>query len=263
MDILINLKNNKILYENKEISIIFDNNENLWFNSKDISLILGYKCGKEGFQTNVDKEHKKCLSTIDTTHNIKKHNDSIYIDEEGLGYGLIKSRKTNCKKFTDWCFKFAIPLIKKIKYEQQQSIISNEFNNLKCNLNYLEKINNIFEYNIKNKIHTNDKSMLYISENIDDDIYYSIYIINNENDINKINSSMIYNKQKIIYKKEIYHSRYFELYIRQKLFNYILRIDNNIEIYKCDINCIIDIINECLKLFNTIVLNNTNNNICI
>lgn len=260
MDILKNIENNKIIYNNKEISIIFDNNEILWFNANDVSVILEYKYNKDGVHSIVDKEHKTQLFEIKTDAIVNKHRNSLYLNEEGLKIALKRSRKEIAKQLSYWCFNCVIPLIKKFEYNKIKNNIQKEYQTLQNNLEYLEKKNTIFKNNIQKNNLNYKNAIICITENINEEIYYNIYIITDENIINVINKKMIYNKQKIIYKKEICYPHHFELCVKQKLFNNMINYENDVELYSCNIEEINECINEYSMNFSKIILNNIKNN---
>lgn len=55
---------NTITFENNRIIVISDNNNQIWFNAKQICLSLKYKEPKKAIMTNVEKEEKIQLKNM-------------------------------------------------------------------------------------------------------------------------------------------------------------------------------------------------------
>jgi superfamily II DNA or RNA helicase len=88
-----------IMYDNiiNKVHNIYDNNNILWFNAKQICISLNYKQAKKKISKYVDQEDKIQLKNMDISFDISQQPDSIYINESGL-YSLLITSRTNIKK---------------------------------------------------------------------------------------------------------------------------------------------------------------------
>ena len=105
---------NKLLkYEDKEISIIFDSNGDVWFGLRDTLKVLDYKNYKKALQNiyisknNRKKQNKINLPKVPLEGYLQKnkHPDTIFINESGLYQLLSNSTKPIAKLFMNKYFK--------------------------------------------------------------------------------------------------------------------------------------------------------------
>lgn len=102
---------------------IIKNDNNIWFNGKNIAIILGYKNSRKAIYDHVDCEDKTPLYMLKSKGNdserfIKNFKNTIYINESGLYSLLLKSNKSKAKVFKYWLTKDILPEIRKnCKYE--------------------------------------------------------------------------------------------------------------------------------------------------
>jgi len=148
---------NKILkYGEKEISIIFDSNGDVWFGLRDTLKVLDYKNYKKALQNiyisknNRKKQNKINLPKVPLEGYLQKnkHPDTIFINESGLYQLLSNSTKPIAKLFMNKYFTEIMPQIRKTgKYEvskKEMKKIKNlnkKLDNYKQELSHLEKIN--------------------------------------------------------------------------------------------------------------------------
>ena len=107
MSIIIDIFNNLLKYNEKEIFIVIDINNQIWFKLKDILKILNYKNLKKAlYISSISDINKKTYVNIQmypsrgtSVHNIHKY--TIFIDEAGLYKLLTNSTKELAKKFRD------------------------------------------------------------------------------------------------------------------------------------------------------------------
>lgn len=86
------MKKNKII-------VIIDNDNEIWFNAKQICISLKYNEPRKAISNNVDKIQ---LKNINISFEIKQQPDSMYINETGLYSLLFSSRTAKAKKFIKW-----------------------------------------------------------------------------------------------------------------------------------------------------------------
>ncbi len=116
MSIIIDIFNNLLKYNEKEIFIIVDMNNQIWFKLKDILKILDYNdLARTVSRLKVDNKKYfsdiKVLPSMAVPLNFQK--TTIFIDEAGLYKLLTNSTKELAKKFRDEVFSNILPSIRK------------------------------------------------------------------------------------------------------------------------------------------------------
>jgi len=82
------LKENYIKFKNNNIKVIIDNDDNIWFNGKDVGVTLGYSNTRDAIHKHVDNDDKTTLNKINTDVKKGKYSQNVYLSESGL-YSLI------------------------------------------------------------------------------------------------------------------------------------------------------------------------------
>ncbi len=72
------LNKNIIKFENSSIHFIIDNNDNIYFNGKDVASALGYANKKKAIIDHVDNDDKIKLEDINISIDVDKHPHSMY-----------------------------------------------------------------------------------------------------------------------------------------------------------------------------------------
>jgi len=235
-------KYNTITFENNKIIVIIDNNNNIWFNAKQICLSLKYKQTTKAISNNVDSNDKIQLKNMNINFSIKQQPDSIYINESGLYSLLISSKTIRAKKFNKWITNDVLPKLRKNNiYSSDEGIT-----NLLKKINELETKNKLLENDLKLEKFP-DGAIVYVVEDtdIDGELYYKIGKTDNMNKRIKIyNTHSIHNK-KVVYYIELQCPLQLETCIRSMLYKY--RFKNKKDYFKCSLNKIINAFNKCIE----------------
>ena len=112
-EIFSTLDENYIMFEDKKITVIIDNDDNTWFNANETAKALGYAYPKDTINSNIDKSDKIKLSDINFNIKINKHPHSIYLSESGLYSLMLTSKLKKTKKFKLWITQEVLPSIRK------------------------------------------------------------------------------------------------------------------------------------------------------
>lgn len=107
-------------YENNNIVIVVDKNMKVWCRGKDVATALGYSRTTTAIATNVSKKYKIALAAVcqRAGTQLKIDPKTIFIDQTGILQLIVKSRKPECEKFSEWLTEEVIPSIMKTgKYE--------------------------------------------------------------------------------------------------------------------------------------------------
>ena len=99
-----------------EITMIQDDDNDVWFKGCDVASILGYEDKKQAIRKNVEMEDKMKLNELvgclgDTPLNSQPH--SVFINESGLYSLILRSKLDGAKKFKRWVTKDVLPSIRK------------------------------------------------------------------------------------------------------------------------------------------------------
>ena len=169
MSSIIDTFENLLKYNNKEVFIVLNVNNEIWFKMKDVLKILEYSSIKKAiYKLNIDKKFKlkykyiKVYPLRDTPLNAQPN--SIFINESGLYQLLSNSTKPIASKFRDELFTTILPSIRKtgiyklkIKDNKKLKKLNKKF---KEELNYYEDkhiynpTNNSYIYILKKNIGT-------------------------------------------------------------------------------------------------------------
>lgn len=193
MEKMIDIKNNKCKFNNKDILIVIDNDNNTWFKGKDIANILEYKDTDQSLRKNIDKDDKEILENIIPVSQTGMKNyekNTIFINESGLYSLILSSKKEEAKLFKKWITKEVLPSIRKYgEYKIKKDIIKiynagikHKDNIIKMKDEYIEKLNLTNELAIKalekrnNEI--NEIKPKYVPDTINKSLLNMICIIN-------------------------------------------------------------------------------------
>ena len=99
---------NELKYNNKEIVVLRDSTNMIWFNGYNVCKILGYGTPKDIIRKSVNKKHIKYLKNIFNDYKLypNAQPNSIYLNESGLYTLLIRSKKPKAEKFFLWVVVF-------------------------------------------------------------------------------------------------------------------------------------------------------------
>jgi len=233
---------NTITFEKNKIIIIIDNDNEIWFNAKQICISLKYRYPKQVIINNVDKEDKIQLKNMNISFEIKQQPDSMYINETGLYSLLFSSRTEKAKKFIKWIKKEVLPEMRRSNIYSSDK----EITKLLQKINVLETKNKLLQNDLKVEKFP-DGAMVYIVEelDIDDEIYYKL---GKTDDMNKriqiYNTHSIHNK-KVVHYVELECPLQLETCIRSMLYKY--RFKNRKDLFKCSLTRIKRAFTECMN----------------
>lgn len=126
MDLIIeNLENNNMFnFNGKQLNVLTDIHDEIWFNAKEIAKLLGHKNTKKAIKNLVDDKYKKYLSNIELTKKINDHPQTIYINESGFYLFIMNSETKESEKFSQWIADTILPSIRKhsfVKLEKDKN----------------------------------------------------------------------------------------------------------------------------------------------
>jgi prophage antirepressor-like protein len=154
MSSLINVYENLLKYNDKEVFIILDINNEIWFKLKDIFKLLGYINSRKAVQeAQVNNKYKKKYKYIKVYPSegtpLNAQPTSIFVNEAGLYQLLYNSHKPLAEKFRNELFMEILPTIRKTgayKMKEKDNNKLKEINNkLKTKIKKLEEENNYYE----------------------------------------------------------------------------------------------------------------------
>jgi len=248
MTIFETLENNYILFENKKIGIIIDNNDKIWFNGNEITKALGYIDLKYTLKFHVKKNDKKQLKYINYDETIKKHPQTIYLSEAGMYRLILRSNKQKALKFSDWVTNDVLPSIRKYGYYKMKKQFEKDKDNLLEKINYLEKQNKLMINDMKKNKYP-DGALVYIIDYSDEDEKLDgIYRLGSTDNLKT--RKQIYNTHTLHNRNVAHH--YFsdkpeqlEYCIRSMLYDF--RYKNRKDFYICDFKTIQKAFKNCVN----------------
>ncbi len=103
-------------FQTKQITMIKDDDMNVWFKGYDVATILGYKNSRDALKKHVDFDDKLKVEDITTVafcdaSKIKKN--IIFINESGLYSLILRSKLEAAKQFKRWVTSEVLPSIRK------------------------------------------------------------------------------------------------------------------------------------------------------
>lgn len=126
MDNIIDIKNNKLNFNNKEVYIILDKDNEPWFKGKDICKILEYERSRDAISRHIDEEDKVKYKEFPEAvkHGVENIDvKTIFINESGLYSLILSSKLPQAKEFKRWVTKDVLPSIRKTgEYKLQKEL---------------------------------------------------------------------------------------------------------------------------------------------
>jgi prophage antirepressor-like protein len=120
MSSIIDVFDNLLKINNKEVFIVLDINNEIWFKMKDVLKVLDYSNSRKAVQLiKINKDYKLKYKNIPlypsrgTTSILNIHAKTIFINEAGLYQLLSNSTKPVASKFRDELFTTILPSIRK------------------------------------------------------------------------------------------------------------------------------------------------------
>ncbi len=262
MSVLIDVFNNLLKYNEQEIFIVVDKNNQIWFKLKDILKLLGYTNLKKALYSSfIDDKNKKKYSSLKVypsrgTPVMNLQPNAIFIDESGLYKLLTNSKKDLAEKFRNDVFSNILPSIRKTgKYNIEDKNKIKELNkeiidlkNNQRNIKYptgkaiyvIKKITNKKKYyKLGYTKDLNKRLKVYNTAN-PNKILYKYYCLIEDDSIDKCIKNVFKNKE-FIKNKEYYVTNL------KEIINVINKCDKRIKTICCGY-CL-----KCNKLDNIIV----------
>lgn len=246
---MIDIFNNLLKYNKKQIIVIIDNNDVPWFSAIDVAEILGYVETDKAIRMHVrtiDKEKfinlKQYMKIIPS--NMQPH--AIFINESGLYSLIFESKKPFAETFRNWVTAEVLPSIRKTGYYRIEEKYQKQINSLNVKLQEVKKENRILKHNQKRKKY-NKTGMVYVIRNINStkNLYKIGKTMNFNKRLNVYNTSVPDNME-VLFTLEVNDPEAVELCMKALLKKNIYR--NNKEYYKSSLVKIKEVISKCDKL---------------
>lgn len=255
-DVFQELDNNYITYNNSKIHIIIDNNDEIWFNARQIAKILEYKDIKNAIKVHVDSNDVIQLKYINYKKNnddIKPHPNSKYFNEAGLYSLIISSRMPIAKKFKYWITHEILPSIRKYGYYKLKKETDIEINNLLHKINYLVDKNKQIKNDLRKKTYPNGGIIYAIDYSTEYENIYRIGMSQNMNLRKKIYDTHTLHDRKVVFIKETKCPIRLECCLKAMLYDF--RFGNKKDFYVCSLKDIKLSVNKCIRNLNCIKQN--------
>lgn len=126
-----------LTYQNKHLKVLFDEDGEVWFKSKDVADILGYKNQSQACSKYVMDSDKQEFKTFNDTG---EHPSTIFINHSGLLSLILCSNLRVVKNFKHWVTSELLPSVLKHGEFTFDNVNSEENLRLKEELEYTKRI---------------------------------------------------------------------------------------------------------------------------
>lgn len=151
MTTLLDLYNGVLHYNDKDIAIVIDDDNMIWFYATQICKILEYKSINKTLHDNVRSDNKTTYGQIKIfsmyKYNIQDH--AVFINEYGLYDLVMRSRMKNAKGFQEWINDAVLPAIRKTGDYLSDAPMKKKLKEMNLELNDYKKKVKILEDNQK------------------------------------------------------------------------------------------------------------------
>jgi len=267
---IIDLFNNILKYDGKEIRVIIDDVGLPWFNGSNVANILEYENGPDALKKHVKDKNKKILKDLVKDYKNLYPNAqpySVYIKESGL-YSLLKSsHMEKADKFRDWIYEEVLPslihtgvykLSEKQMKEQQKIMF--KLNKFKTENKVLSRKVEILENNMRKEKYPNG-GVVYIYQTVDKKDTNMHKIGKSDKVHGRIRSSntTVADNVEVLYILKVDNPVGVETCLKGVLHQY--RYRNKKDYYKCELETIKDVIVKCNNLIKSVTCNKCKKNI--
>ncbi|MBF0583684.1 MAG: Bro-N domain-containing protein [Magnetococcales bacterium] len=97
-------------FEEKQVRVILDEQNNPWFNAGDVCAVLGYVNSRDAIAKHVDEDDVAKRDIIDSLGRFQQTN---HLNESGLYALIFGSTKEEAKRFKRWVTSEVLPSIRK------------------------------------------------------------------------------------------------------------------------------------------------------
>lgn len=242
------LSKNYILFENSIISVIIDNDDKLWLNSRELAKAIGYSDPKSAIKVHTDKDDRIQLKNINHSININQQLQTVYLSEAGLYKLVLRSKLDKTKKFVEWVTNIVLPSIRKFGYFKMKKVYENEKGNLLEKNNYLNEQTKKMKIDMK-KTKYPEGALVYVIDYSDEDKNVEgIFRIGKTNNLKNrkliYDTHMLHNKNVIL---KAHHSNPIQLETCLRSLLYDFRYKNRKDFYICSLKNIKKAFNKCIK----------------
>ena len=257
MNIYESLNKNYIRYGRTIIHVIFDENNEIWFNAMNTTTALSYKNNKAALRKHVNRYNIVVLKHLTKEYSkYKQHPNSLYINEAGLYSLIMRSRMPKAIKFAEWITEEVLPSIRKFgSYKLKQGYEKQLFD-VMDKINYLTKENEkIKRENVKMRGDLKKETfpiggLVYVIDYTTAD--HEVYRIGKTNNMHlrkKIYDTHTLHKHKVVYLQETDCAVKLESCVRSVLYDY--RYGKK-DFYECSLLKIKKAFKSCLRSFSCV-----------
>ncbi len=116
------------IFQNNDIPIILDKNNNIWFQALPICAILNYSNKHKAIYSHVEPDDIRQYHKIELI-NKDFHHKSLFITESGLYCLVLKSKQKEALDFQKWIIRDVLPNIRKYGEYKLKKELKEELNN--------------------------------------------------------------------------------------------------------------------------------------
>ena len=270
MSSIVDIYNGILKYNNSDIVIVIDDNNEIWFYAKQVAKILGYKSTREIIKKHVDPLNSVNYESIKTyskyLYNVQDH--ATFINQSGMYELVLRSKKPTAIDFKRWLTYTVIPSIKNTGKYEMNSNTYKKMTDVNNKLKEYKKRIKVLEYNQKKPTYSQGGYVYVIKPTNIPEKTYKIGKTNNiKKRLNTYNTSLP-DKMKVVYKIAADDPTAVEHCIKGTISH--LQYRKNKEFYKINKKTLINVVKKCathvkksksLKRMHTMnIVDNSDNN---
>lgn len=240
-----------ILYGKQHITVLIDENDDIWFNAKQTAKSLGYLDPRNTIRNQVNRKDIVQLKYINhIINNYSGHPQTLFLSETGLYTLIFKSRMKQARIFTEWVTGEVLPSIRKYGSYKLKKTYEDERTGLLAKINFLEKQQKNMKADMKKEKFPNGALVYVIDYSTDDEEIYRIGKTNNMKLRKQVYDTHTLHKHKVVIAREFKYPYRLEGCLRSMLYDF--KYKNNKDFFVCSLNKIKQAINKCIRDFRQI-----------
>lgn len=234
-----------VVYKGRRIGILLDTNWVLWFRASELATLLGYSDYKQAIRKHVPEKHAENYHRI--THRGERLIQSphiLYISEAGFYHLLMKSQKPAALPFASWLAEEALPTLRLYTMTLRKKDLADTIDVLKRKLDGANRVIESLTMRKHAKKYPNGGTVYVIDYSLDGYHAYKVGMTSSMRKRMKMYNSYTLDDVKVLHYVDSACPKALESCVLSVLHHQKL---GNKDVFRCDLQTIIDTIDDCLK----------------
>ena len=236
-----------IKYGKNRISVLIDENEELWFSGRETALALGYKDTDDAIRKHVDKSDLIRLKKM-RLYSKKGHPMTVYINEAGLYSLVFSSKLETAKKFKRWVTHDVLPAIRTYGVYKLKKEYEEEKDELITKLQDITKKYETIKKDLTKEKFSKGAIVYFVDYSTDEEEIYRLGMTTDMNKRKQLYNTHTLHKRDVVIIKETKNPKRLETCLRIMLYDY--RYQNDRDFFVCELSTIKKALNKCVQGIN-------------